>query len=142
MAEGKITQTEIGKMSKADQKAFYKTKEGKALDKETYTKWKNLVNMSKGELESFYNSKEGKEAGLSASEAKEEGIDSGRESARWIMKMKDIPYTDWTSNMWGWAKKQISFISRMKGMSGDLYDEKGNKTRKHLALLIWGHNPN
>jgi hypothetical protein len=128
-------------MTKAEQKAFYKTKEGKALDKETYSKWKSLVNMSKGELESFYNSKEGKEAGLSAKEAKAEGIDSGRESARWIIKMKDIPYTEWTSNMWIWAKKQISFVSRMKGMRGDLYDDKGNKTRKHLALLIWGHNP-
>jgi len=138
---GNITPSAISKMTKAEQKAFYKTKEGKALDKETYSKWKSLVNMSKGELESFYNSKEGKEAGLSAKEAKAEGIDSGRESARWIMKMKDIPYTEWTSNMWIWAKKQISFISRMKGMRGDLYDDKGNKTRKHLALLIWGHNP-
>ncbi len=138
---GSITPSAINKMTKAEQKAFYKTKEGKELDKQTYTKWKSLVNMSKGELESFYNSKEGKEAGLSASEAKAEGIDSGRESARWIMKMKDIPYTEWTSNMWVWAKKQISFVSRMKGMRGDLYDDKGNKTRKHLALLIWGHNP-
>lgn len=138
---GNITPSAISKMTKAEQKAFYKTKEGKALDKETYSKWKSLVNMSKGELDSFYNSKEGKEAGLSAKEAKAEGIDSGRESARWIMKMKDIPYTEWTSNMWIWAKKQISFVSRMKGMRGDLYDDKGNKTRKHLALLIWGHNP-
>lgn len=138
---GSITPSAINNMTKAEQKAFYKTKEGKELDKQTYTKWKSLVNMSKGELESFYNSKEGKEAGLSASEAKAEGIDSGRESARWIMKMKDIPYTEWTSNMWVWAKKQISFVSRMKGMRGDLYDDKGNKTRKHLALLIWGHNP-
>ena len=138
---GSITPSAINNMTKAEQKAFYKTKEGKELDKQTYSKWKSLVNMSKGELESFYNSKEGKEAGLSASEAKAEGIDSGRESARWIMKMKDIPYTEWTSNMWVWAKKQISFVSRMKGMRGDLYDDKGNKTRKHLALLIWGHNP-
>jgi hypothetical protein len=29
----------------------------------------------------------------------------------------------------------------MSGMKGKLYDEKGRKTRKHLALLIWGHNP-
>lgn len=138
---GSITPSAISKMTKAEQKAFYKTKEGKELDKQTYTKWKSLVNMSKGELKEFYDSEEGKKAGLSASEAKAEGIDSGRESARWIMKMKDIPYTEWTSNMWRWAKKQISFISRMKGVKGDLYDDKGNKTRKHLALLIWGHNP-
>jgi hypothetical protein len=109
--------------------------------KETYKKWKELVNMSRSELEKFYNSEEGKIAGLSAKEAKEQGIDSGRESARWIMKMKYVPVSEWNNNMWRWAKKQISFISRMSGMKGKLYDEKGRKTRKHLALLIWGHNP-
>jgi len=29
----------------------------------------------------------------------------------------------------------------MSGNKGDLYDDKGNKTRKHTSLLIWGHNP-
>ncbi len=43
--------------------------------------------------------------------------------------------------MWRWAKKQISFIKRMSGMRGSLYNNKGEKTRKHTALLIWGHNP-
>ena len=114
---------------------------GEIENNETYTKWKNLVNMSKSELENFYNSKDGKEAGLSSSEASEQGISSGRESARWIMKMKDTPKSEWTPAMWKWANKQISFISRMSGMKGDLYDDKGNKTRKHTSLLIWGHNP-
>lgn len=114
---------------------------GGEVNDETYTKWKNLVNMSKSELQDFYNSKDGKEAGLSSSEAKEQGISSGRESARWIMKMKDTPKSEWTPTMWKWANKQISFISRMSGMKGDLYDDKGNKTRKHTSLLIWGHNP-
>lgn len=117
-------------------------KGGKLDDKEEiYKKWKSLVNMSKSELENFYNSEEGKEAGLSSSEAKELGIHSGRESARWIMKMKDTPHNEWTPKMWEWANRQISFISRMKGNKGGLYDEKGNKTRKHTSLLIWGHNP-
>jgi hypothetical protein len=109
--------------------------------KETYEKWKKIVNMSKSELEAFYNSKEGKEAGLSPTEAQKQGIDSGRESARWIMRMKDTPVKDWTPNMWRWAKKQISFISRMSGNKGKLHDAKGRKTRKHTSLLIWGHNP-
>lgn len=108
---------------------------------ETYKKWRKLVNMSYGELSKFYDSKEGKEAGLSSSEAKKQGISSGRESARWIMKMKTTPRDKWTPTMWKWANKQISFISRMSGNEGGLYDEKGNKTRKHTSLLIWGHNP-
>jgi len=109
--------------------------------KETYEKWKTLVNMSKGELEKFYHSKEGEEAGLSDEEAKKLGIHSGRESAKWIMKMKDTPHGEWTPTMWEWAKRQIRFISRMSGNRGELYDSKGNKTRKHTSLLIWGHNP-
>lgn len=109
--------------------------------KEVYSKWKRLVNMSKSELQTFFDSADGKKAGLSAKEAKEQGINSGRESARWILKMKSTNVNDWTPTMWKWAKKQISFISRMSGVKGDLYDKDGNKTRKHLALLIWGHNP-
>lgn len=118
-------------------------KDGGEVDdhKETYAKWKLLVNMSKSELEKFYNSEEGKVAGLKPSEAKAQGIDSGRESARWVMKMKDTPVSEWTPQMWKWAKKQISFISRMSGNKGGLYDDKGRKTRKHLSLLIWGNNP-
>jgi hypothetical protein len=139
--EGGSIKPNFSKMSESEIKEFYNSPEGRKLDAETYSEWKKLVNMSKSELENFYNSEEGKEAGLSQEEANRQGIDSGRESARWIMKMKDIPYTEWTSNMWRWAKKQISFIKRMSGMKGELYDDNGNKTRKHTSLLIWGHNP-
>jgi DNA polymerase III sliding clamp (beta) subunit (PCNA family) len=132
----------IGDMTPSEIKAFYDTPEGRKLDAETYSEWKSLVNMSKSEITNFYNSPEGKQAGLSESEASKHGIDSGRESAEWIMKMKDIPYKLWSSDMWRWAKKQISFIKRMSGMKGELYDDKGRKTRKHTALLIWGHKPN
>jgi hypothetical protein len=106
-----------------------------------YNEWKSLVNMSKNELQEFYNTKEGQKAGLSIKESRELGIDNGRTSARWIMKMKDLSFTNWSPTMWKWAKKQISFIKRMRGNKGSLYDEKGNKTRKHTSLLIWGHNP-
>lgn len=109
--------------------------------KEIYQKWRKLVNMSASELRKFYDSEEGKKAGLKPSEAKAEGIDYGRESARWILKMKKTPVKGWTPAMWKWAEKQIWFISRMSGNKGPLYNEKGNKTRKHTSLLIWGHNP-
>lgn len=120
-------------------------KEGGELDakkkKEIYQKWSSLVNMSASELKKFSDTKEGKEAGLSVEEAKELGISYGRESARWIGKMKKTPYEKWDKEMWDWANKQISFISRMRGNKGGLYNDKGEKTRKHTSLLIWGHNP-
>ena len=97
--------------------------------------------MTAAELEKFYNSEEGKDAGLKPKEAKDLGIHYGRESARWIIKMKKTPITEWTHEMWEWAKRQINFNTRMLGNKGDLYDEKGKKTRKHTSLLIWGHNP-
>jgi len=106
-----------------------------------YKDWKELINMSYSELKEFYDSEEGKVAGLKKSEADELGIHSGRESARWIMKMKKTKREDWTNEMWAWAKRQIGFVKRMSGAKGDLIDEKGNKTRKYLSLLIWGHNP-
>ena len=108
---------------------------------EIYKKWKSLVNMSSSELQKFYNSPEGKKAGLTAKKANELGIHNGRESARWIMRMKNTHVKNWTPSMWEWAKRQNSFVSRMKGNEGPLYDEYGNKTRKHTSLLIWGHNP-
>ena len=108
---------------------------------EIYDKWAQLVNMSYTELNDFYNSTEGKEAGLSASEANKLGIHNGRQSASWILKMKKTPRNEWTKKMWYWAKRQIAFISRMSANKGDLYNEKGEKTRKHTSLLIWGHNP-
>lgn len=106
-----------------------------------YQEWKKLVNMSATGLQLYYDSSEGKDSGLSASEAKEQGIKSGRESARWIIKMKNTNVDNWTPQMWEWAKRQVSFIKRMTGIPGELYDENGTKTRKHKALLIWGHDP-
>lgn len=109
--------------------------------REKFKKWNSLVNMSVKELDEFLKSKEGKEAGLSRSQASELGIKSGRDSARAIIRMKQTPVEKWTDNDWKWCARQISFISRMKGNPGPLYDEKKRKTRKHTALLVWGHDP-
>lgn len=108
---------------------------------EIYADWSSLVNMTKNELKTFYDSPEGKKAGLTPQKAKALKISHGRESARWIMKMLDMPYTQWSDEMWDWAQKQINFIKRMSGNKGSLYDKDHNKTRKHTSLLIWGHNP-
>jgi hypothetical protein len=126
---------------------------------ETWAEWRTWVNMSLDELKKFYNSPEGKQAGMKQSDAGKMGIDTGRESARWLMKM--IPTggswssakENWTAKMWEWARKQNSFNARMTGTSkrakgNPWYDEKtidGKKvkvpTRILLALKIWGHNP-
>lgn len=115
---------------------------------ELYARWRELVNMSAKSLENWLDRQmelakkdPKKHPGMKQSVASKMGISTGRQSATWIMKMKQTPVKDWTPEMWRWAGKQVSFISRMKGNSGPLYDEKGEPTRKLLSLKVWGHNP-
>ena len=125
----------------SDNKNFYKTGGAVENKKEVYDEWKTLVNMSASELKEFLKTEDGKKAGLTKEKADELGIGSGRESASWILKMKAVPYSQWSDTMWSWAKRQIGFIKRMSGNQGGLYEDNGKKTRKHTSLLIWGHNP-
>jgi len=110
-------------------------------NKEIYSEWRRLVNMSPSELKDFLESSYGKKAGLSQREAKKQGIRRGRDSARAILRMKKKPVSNWSEADWDWARRQVSFIKRMRGVKGPYFDSKGEPTRKLLALLIWGHNP-
>ena len=117
-----------GKLSETDKKRIYK-------------KWKNLLNMTSPQLRHYRSTNDYRTAGLTRQEAKEQGISSGKESFAWILKMKATPVDKWTQEMWVWAKKQINFVSRMKGIKGRLRDDEGNRTPKLKALMLWGHNP-
>ena len=103
-------------------------------NKVRYREWKKLVNMSASELKKFLATDEGKAAGLSRKEASEQGISSGQDSARAIIRMKSKPVSKWTHSDWKWCKKQINFITRMSGNGGPLFDDNGEKTRKHTSL--------
>lgn len=110
-----------------------------------YRDWKKLINMSASEIQKFLDSEEGQVAGLSRKEASTAGssgnkIKSGRDSARAIIRMLETKKEDWTENDWAWAKRQVAFIKRMSGANGPL-EKDGEKTRKTLALMVWGHNP-
>lgn len=111
---------------------------------EVYREWKALVNMTKAELSSFLRDY-GDVAGLSREEAKAEGVRSGRDSARAILRMKDKPKGEWTKGDWDWARRQVAFIKRMSGAQGALLEEKADgtlvPTRRYLSLLVWGHDP-
>lgn len=105
-----------------------------------YRDWQELINLTADEVESFLQTPEGKVAGLSREQARREGIGSGQESAKWIIRMKRTPVEDWTWKMWDWAQRQVSFVKRMSGMKGPLFKD-GKPTRKLLSLLVWGHAP-
>lgn len=116
-----------------------------------WSKWYELINMSASELQRFMDSEQGQDAGLSAAAAKKEGISRGRNSANWLLKM--IPtgrswksaLENWTPTMWAWARKQVSFNSRMLGnkptKNNPYKDDNGDMTRWLKSLLIWGHDP-
>lgn len=120
----------------------------KARRSDLYDRWKKLINMSPGAVEKF--KKQQLEVarknpklypGLKPAAAKSIGISSGVQSADWIIKMKRSPVALWTPEMWKWAGKQVSFVSRMSGNAGPLFDKDGNPTRKLLSLKIWGNDP-
>jgi hypothetical protein len=117
---------------------FFEKLDQEKLD--LYKKWKSLINMSSKEIQEFLDSDDGKVAGLSKKDA-EGPIKRGRDSARAIIRMLDISKDEWSDNDWDWAKRQVSFISRMSNSQGPLKDEKGNPTRKLLSLKVWGYDP-
>lgn len=117
----------------------------------TFIAWKDLINMSAEQLIRFATSDIGRAAGLSRPEAKKQGIKSGRDSAIALIRM--IPkgrgfvqaMENWTPAEWRWAKRQISFIKRMRGMAkrikGNPFYRNGTPTRWLASLMIWGHDP-
>jgi hypothetical protein len=115
--------------------------------RELHAKWSKLINMSASEIKRFLDSEDGKDAGMSAGAARAAGIGRGRDSARAIIRMLgngrgvEQALENWSAGDWRWAGRQVSFISRMKGNSGPLYDDKKRMTRKLKSLLVWGHDP-
>lgn len=111
-----------------------------------WKEWNRLVNRTAFEMRAFLASSEGKKAGLSAKKAKKAGLKRGADSARALIEMipKGRSYLsarrNWSESEWRWAKRQVAFIKRMKGSRGPLIRD-GEKTRKYLALLLWGHDP-
>jgi hypothetical protein len=113
-------------------------------DDAVYAEWKVLVNMTAKELQAFLDDY-GDVAGLSRQEAAAQGVRSGRDSARAILRMKAKPKAEWTASDWQWARRQIAFIKRMGGGGSALLQERRDgvlvPTRRYLALLLWGHDP-
>ena len=134
---------------------------------EWFMDWAKLINMKNKELEAFLNSPLGKKAGLSASEAKEQGIHSGRVSGRAILRMRKkiglggpkdyikgpkhmkeklaLAQKKWNDNDWEWCARQVRFNKRFMGdwmgkRKGPLV-RKGQPTRRLLALWVWGFDP-
>lgn len=110
-------------------------------DEQVLVEWLQLVNMSAAELDKYRKSTLGKKSGLTKAQAEKQGIGRGQDSAKAIIRMKRKGPGNWNATDWRWARRQVSFIKRMRGNRGPLFDAKGEPTRKLMSLLIWGHNP-
>lgn len=134
---------------------------------EWFEDWAKLINMKNKELKAFLESPLGKKAGLSPSEAKEQGIHSGRVSGRAILRMRKkiglggpkdyikgpkhmkekfaLAQKKWNDNDWEWCARQVRFNKRFMGdwmgkRKGPLVRD-GQPTRRLLALWVWGFDP-
>jgi hypothetical protein len=103
--------------------------------------WRRLVNMTPAELEDFLARPEGRASGMTREQADRQGVRSGQDAARAIIRMKRTDPSRWVWKDWDWAQRQVSFIRRMSGMRGDLWDQEDRPTRKLLSLMLWGHLP-
>lgn len=134
--------------------------------KETFERWKKLINMSSSEIKGFLSSENGKDAGLSKKQASQQGIHTGKQSAQWVIKLlnkgaKKMSFEEAKEKLnqkeWYWIGRQVSFNSRALGQKSKkndpfyLRDSKGEikktksgepkMTRWLKAMLIWGHDP-
>ena len=145
----------------------FEVKQNPKSREEWFMDWAKLINMKNKELETFLTSSLGKKAGLSASEAKEQGINSGRVSGRAILRMRKkiglggpkdyvkgpthasalfiLAQKKWNDLDWEWCSRQVRFNKRFMGdwmgkRKGPLV-RKGQPTRRLLALWVWGLDP-
>jgi hypothetical protein len=110
--------------------------------KEIKKEWKKLINMSLSELKKWSDNDARLGASLSREDAKEKGIKSGFESLEAIIRKKEKLKSgkEWTKNDYDNAKREISFVSRMKGMKNGEKMESGY-SKRDVSLRNWGHDP-
>lgn len=99
--------------------------------RELWRKWNRLINMGSFELKMFLQSPEGK--GSKETEKVLQMTESGRSFEKALR--------NWKPKDWERAQSQTQFIKRMKGLSGPLFKQTGEKSKRHVSLLKHGHNP-
>lgn len=111
-----------------------------AADPLLLASWRKLVNVRTPILREFLK-RWGRVAGLSREQARAQGIRSGRDSARAILRMRGRGTWEWTPSDWQWARRQVAFVRRMSGGRGALWLTNGQPSRRLLSLVLWGHDP-
>lgn len=95
--------------------------------KDVAKKFRRLVNMSPSEIRSWAKDPASKKASLSAT----------RKRLPALAKLKAKPTSKWTAADEKFAKRVVSFNSRMRGM----LKEHGCTDKIVVSLMNWGHRP-
>ncbi|MDW8293262.1 MAG: hypothetical protein RML84_09255 [Anaerolineae bacterium] len=96
---------------------------------EVYRKYHELVNMSASELERWAESPCSRKASLT------------RAPIRRNLHLLRTPKEEWGAKELEWAKRTISFISRMRGMPNGEPVSEGCPSARDIALMNWGYRP-
>ena len=106
-----------------------------------YEKYQRLVNMRSGELRAHLRSSALREALASTRRSKRGPLIEGQKAARYVLRMKATPLSEWTDELWEQCRRVVTFIERTRRNNAPLLDEEGRASRKLIALRTWGHNP-
>lgn len=106
-----------------------------------YEKFQRLVNMRAGELRAHLRSSALREAIATTRRSKRGPLLEGQKAARYVLRMKATPLSEWTDETWDRCRRVVTFIERTRRNSTPLIDETGRASRKLIALRTWGHNP-
>lgn len=96
---------------------------------EVYKRYHELVNMSASELERWAESECSKKASLSRAPIKRN------------LHLLRMPKERWGAREVSWAKKTISFISRMRNMEQGKPVSEGCPSKRDISLMNWAYRP-
>lgn len=96
---------------------------------EVYRRWRELVNMSASELERWAASECSRKASLS------------RAPIERNLHLLRTPKEKWGAKEIRWAKRTISFISRMRAMEQGKPVSEGCPSKRDISLMNWAHRP-
>lgn len=106
----------------------------------TFNEWRQLVNMTQGELDAWSANPLRLAASLSASRARAAGVYSGHRSLANIRARRSRPPSTWTPQDFAAARREVSFIKRMLGVSPGK-PAAGGMSKWEISLRNWGHDP-
>lgn len=108
--------------------------------KRDFMRWKRIINMPTKVMKALLTTKEGDLAGFSPKELKLLKQKKYRQPFTAILRMRSLPFSEWTTEDINWMYRQLEFVERLRFRQGALKKD-GEATEKLITLWAWGHLP-